>query len=62
MIVEVYQEEIAPYAVEVCQKLSESYLRLMENQKGQGGDAELEMDSETSLTSDGLLTAIRRVL
>jgi len=62
VIVEVYQEEIAPYAVEVCQKLSESYLRLMENQKGQGGDAELEMDSETSLTSDGLLTAIRRVL
>jgi vesicle coat complex subunit len=62
VLVEVFQEEIAPYAIEVCHKLSESYLRLIENQKTQGGGAELDLDAETSLTSDGLMTAIRRVL
>lgn len=29
-IVEIYEEEIAPFALELCQKLSESYIRLME--------------------------------
>lgn len=56
-LVEVYNEEIAPYAVGLCQKLSEAYLRLV-SQKGEGD----QEDQETSLTADGLMTAIRRVL
>jgi hypothetical protein len=56
-LVEVYHDEIAPYAVSLCSKLSEAYLRLVA-QKGSGD----EEDSETSLTADGLMTAIRRVL
>ena len=41
----------------LCQKLGEAYLRLI-SAKG-SGEAE---DQETSLTADGLMTAIRRVL
>lgn len=29
-IVEIYEEEIAPYALELCSKLGESFLRLTE--------------------------------
>jgi len=32
-IVEIYEDEIAPYALELCQKLGESYIRLTETQK-----------------------------
>ena len=57
-IVVVYQDEIAPFAVSLCHKLSEAYVRCM-NQKGK--DIE-DIDNEISLTADGLITAIRRVL
>ena len=56
-IVEVYEEEIAPYAVGLCNKLGEAFIRLM-NAKGSGDNE----DQETCLTADGLMTAIRRVL
>jgi hypothetical protein len=56
-LVEVYEEEIAPFAVGLCQKLGEAYLRLI-SQKGEGDNE----DQETCLTADGLMTAIRRVL
>ena len=57
-IVVVYEDEIAPFAVSLCQKLSEAYVRCM-NQKGSNPE---DIDSEISLTADGLITAIRRVL
>lgn len=56
-IVDVYEDEIAPYAVSLCQKLGDAYLRLL-SVKGSGDDE----DQETTLTADGLMTAIRRVL
>lgn len=56
-IVNVYSEEIAPYAVSLCQKLGDAYLRLLAI-KGTGEDE----DQETSLSAEGLMTAIRRVL
>ena len=56
-IVESYDEEIAPFAVALCQKLAEAYLRMMAA-KGTGD----EEDQETTLTADGLLSAIRRIL
>eukprot|EP00347_Sterkiella_histriomuscorum_P021385 403334157 len=56
-IVDVYEDEIAPYALQLCQKLGDAYLRLISN-KGTGDDE----DQETTLSADGLMTAIRRVL
>ena len=56
-IVEVFQEDIAPFAISLCTKLSEAHVRLS-NQKGNKDDE----DNETSLTAEGLITAIRRVL
>jgi importin-7 len=56
-IVDIYQEEIAPYAISLCQKLGDAYIRLI-NSKAIGD----EEDSETSLTATGLMTAITRVL
>lgn len=56
-IVDVYEDDIAPYAISLCQKLSEAHIRLI-NSKGEYEN----QDSETSLTADGLMTAIRRVL
>lgn len=56
-LVEVYEEEIAPYAVSLCQKLGDAYMRLI-SAKGSGENE----DQETCLTADGLMTAIRRVL
>lgn len=56
-LVAVYEDEIAPYAISLCSKLGEAYLRLV-SAKG-SGDSE---DQETCLTADGLMTAIRRVL
>lgn len=56
-IVDIYEEEIAPYAVSLCSKLSEAYLRLINST----GDTE-DVDSEAGFTTDGLMTAIRRVL
>jgi hypothetical protein len=56
-LVNVYHDEIAPYAVSLCQKLGEAYLRLIAS-KGSGDDE----DTETSLTAEGLMSAISRVL
>lgn len=56
-LVNVYQDEIAPYATSLCSKLGDAYLRLL-SVKGTGEDE----DQETSLTAEGLMTAIRRVL
>lgn len=57
VIVETYDEEIAPYAVSLCEKLSAAYLRLI----SQCPDPE-DHETEAGLTADGLMTAIRRVL
>jgi hypothetical protein len=56
-LVDTYHDEIAPYAVSLCSKLGEAYVRLI-NMKGSGE----EEDNETCLTADGLMTAITRVL
>ena len=56
-LVNVYHDEIAPYAVSLCAKLGEAFMRLI-NSKGVGE----EEDNETCLTADGLMTAITRVL
>lgn len=55
--VDIYEDEIAPYAVSLCTKLATAYIRLVEN-KGEWDDEE----SEAGLTADMLITAIRRVL
>ena len=59
VIVEIFGDEIAPYAEQLCIRLGESYCRLMEQQKG---NENLEVDTETCLTAEGLITAIRRIL
>lgn len=59
-IVEVFQDEIAPFAISLCSKLSEAHVRLS-SQRRESNDMDDE-DNETSLTADGLITAIRRVL
>jgi hypothetical protein len=56
-LVEVYHDEIAPYAVSLCQKLGDAYLRLLASK-----DSNEEEDTETALTAEGLMTAITRVL
>ena len=56
-LVEVYEEEIAPYAIGLCQKLGEAFIRLTSS-KGSGDDE----DTERALTADGLMSAIRKVL
>ena len=56
-IVDVFGDDIAPYAVSLCQKLSEAFVRLIKSQ-GHYDDT----DNEAGLTADGLITAIRRVL
>ena len=48
---------MAPYAVSLCQKLSEAYLRLLASKGGPDDE-----DNEQGLTADGLMTAIRRIL
>jgi hypothetical protein len=59
----VFEDEISPYAIQLCTKLGEAYQRLMEQQRAnQGGGMELEEDSETSMNAAGLITAIRRIL
>ena len=56
-IVEIYDSEIAPYAISLCMKLSEAYVRCVKN-KGEIDDEEIEQ----GLTADGLMRAIVRVL
>jgi hypothetical protein len=62
-IVEVFEDEIAPYAIELCTKLGEAFIRMFEAaREGSGGGMELEVDAESSLTACGLMSAIRRIL
>jgi hypothetical protein len=56
-IVVVFETDIAPYAVGLCQKLGQTYIRLINSQ-----GPEEEEDQETQLTATGLVVAIRRVL
>lgn len=58
-IVDVFEDEIAPYAECLCQKLSEAFNRLI--QKGKGQDQE-SVDAETGIHTERLMIAIRRVL
>ena len=57
VIVDTYDDEIAPYAVSLCTKLSEAYCRLITANVDQE-----QADTEAGLTADGLMSAIRRVL
>lgn len=57
-IVDVYGDAIAEYAVSLCSKLSDAYVRCI---SAKGTNVE-DIDSEIGLTADGLFTAIRRVL
>ena len=56
-LVEVFSDEVAPYAKSLCMKLSEAFIRLVQNK----GDADDEATDE-GLTAEGLMKAIRRVL
>lgn len=56
-IVEVFSDEVAPYAKSLCIKLSEAFIRLINNK----GDVDDELTDE-GLTASGLMKAIRRVL
>jgi hypothetical protein len=56
-IVEIYGDEINPFALSLCMKLSEAYVRL-----AQITTTIEDEDAETGLTADGLMGAIRRVL
>lgn len=56
-IVECYGDEISPYALSLCMKLSEAYARLIKS-KGEWD----EEDAETCMTADGLMSAIRKIL
>jgi importin-7 len=60
-IVDVFEEEIGPYALDLCQKLGEAFLRIHEQRKVNEQNI-LDMDQDTSLTAEGLMTAIRRIL
>lgn len=57
-IVDAFEEEIAPYAVSLCQKLSQAYVRCI----AQKGENKEDVDCEIGLTADGLFSAIRKVL
>lgn len=56
-IVEVFSGEVAPYAKSLCIKLSEAFVRLIKNK----GDPDDE-GAEDSMTAEGMMKAIRRVL
>lgn len=61
-IVDVFEDEVAPYALDLCSKLGEAFIRIHEQKKQAQGANALDLDQETSLTSEGLMTAIRRIL
>ena len=61
-IVDVFEDEIGPYALDLCSKLGEAFIRLQEQKKATAGSNQLDLDQETSLTAEGLMTAIRRIL
>ena len=54
---ETFSDEVAPYAKSLCIKLSEAFIKLI-NQKG---DVDDEL-TDDGLTAAGLMKAIRRVL
>lgn len=56
-IVEVFSNEVAPYAKSLCIKLSEAFIRLTKNK----GDVDDEATDE-GLTAGGLMKAIRRTI
>jgi hypothetical protein len=56
-LIDVYDEEIAPYAVSLCTKLGEAYLRLIAQKES--GDEE---DNDMLQTEEGLMSTIKRVL
>lgn len=56
-IVEIYGDQINPYALSLCMKLSEAYVRLVEAKT-----CNEDEDADTGLTADGLMSAIRKVL
>lgn len=56
-MVEIYEDEIAPYADSLCKKLSQAYVRIV-NSKGEWDDE----DTEAGMTADSLMAAIRRIL
>lgn len=57
-IVEIFGNEVAPYAKSLCMKLSDAYVRLVNSK----GDWHTDEGTEEGLTADGLMKAIRRVL
>ena len=61
-IAEVFQDEIGPFAFDLCSKLGEAFLRLHEQRQQEAGSDLLDVDEETSLTAEGLMAAIRRIL
>ena len=54
-IVDVYQEEITPYSIEVALKLQENYIKLVQSK-------EEREDTEIMCTAHGCLQAINRIL
>lgn len=58
-IVHVFYEEIIPYSIQVCEKLSEAYEDIM----AQLGEQDIEMnDSKAITTANGCITAIYRII
>lgn len=64
-IVETYEEEVGPYAKELCAKLGEAFIRMLKSaQDYQHGEVGLEVegaDGEACLAYGGIMTAIRRI-
>ena len=56
-IVEVFKDEVAPYAKSLCIKLSDAFIKCIKNK-----DDEDDIEVEESLSAEGLIKAIRRVL
>ena len=54
-IMTVYQDNIAPYATDICEHLKQQYIRLI----GQDGDDD---DGESILAAVASFTSIRRIL
>lgn len=60
-LVEVYADEVAPYAKSLCIKLSEAFVRITKAKFDGDDDDDAELTDE-GLTAEGLMKAIRRVL
>lgn len=56
-LVEVFSDEVAPYAKSLCIKLSDAFIRMIKNKE----DPDDEFTDE-ALSAEGLMKAIRRVL